>query len=32
MTGKLTGYLNQVDQDVREQVESLMKQMAEKQV
>jgi len=31
MTGKLTGYLNQVDQDVREQVESLMKQMAEKQ-
>lgn len=31
MMGKLTGHLNQVDQDVREQVESLMKQMAEKQ-
>ena len=31
MTGKLTRDLNQVDQDAREQVESLMKQMAEKQ-
>lgn len=31
MTGELTGHLNQVDQDAREQVESLMKQMTEKQ-
>ena len=31
MMGELTGHLNQVDQDVRERVESLMKQMAEKQ-
>lgn len=31
MTGKLTRDLNQVDQDAREHVESLRKQMAEKQ-
>ena len=31
MTGKLTGHLNQVDQDVREKVETLVKQMMEKQ-
>ena len=31
MTGELTGHLNQVDQDAREQVEILVKQMAEKQ-
>ena len=31
MTGKLTAHLNRVDQEAREQVESLMKQMAEKQ-
>ena len=31
MMGELTGHLNQVDQDVRERVESLMRQMAEKQ-
>ena len=31
MTGKLTGHLNQVDWDAREQVETLVKQMAEKQ-
>ena len=31
MTGELTVHLNQVDRDAREQVESLMKQMAEKQ-
>ena len=30
-TGELTGHLNQVDQDAREQVEILVKQMAEKQ-
>ena len=30
MTGELTGHLNQVDQDAREQVEILVKQMAEK--
>ena len=30
MTGKLTGHLNQVDQDVREKVETLVKQIAEK--
>ena len=29
MTGKLTGHLNQVDQDVREKVETLVKRMAE---
>ena len=31
MTGKLIAYLNRVDQEAREQVESLMKQMVEKQ-
>ena len=31
MTGELTGHLNQVDQDAREQVETLVKQMVEKQ-
>lgn len=31
MTGKLTAHLNQVDREAREQVEVLMKQMAEKQ-
>ena len=31
MTGELTVHLNQVDQDAREQVEILVKQMAEKQ-
>ena len=31
LTGKLTEHLNQVDQDAREQVEILVKQMAEKQ-
>ena len=31
MTGELTAHLNRVDQEAREQVESLMKQMAEKQ-
>lgn len=31
MTGELTEHLNQVDQGVREQVETLVKQMAEKQ-
>ena len=31
MTGKLTKHLNQIDQEAREQVEMLMKQMAEKQ-
>ena len=31
MTGELTGHLNQVDQDAREQVEILVKHMAEKQ-
>ena len=31
MTGELTGHLNQVDQYAREQVEILVKQMAEKQ-
>lgn len=31
MTGELTAHLNQVDQDAREQVEILMKQMTEKQ-
>ena len=31
MTGELTGHLNQVDQDAREQVEILVKQMVEKQ-
>ena len=31
MTGELTGHLNQVDQDAREQVETLIKQMTEKQ-
>lgn len=31
MTGELIGHLNQVDQDAREQVEILVKQMAEKQ-
>lgn len=30
LTGKLTAHLNQVDQEAREQVELLMKQMAEK--
>ena len=29
--GKLTAHLNQIDQEVTEQVEVLMKQMAEKQ-
>ena len=31
MTGELTGHLNQVDQEAREQVETLVKQMVEKQ-
>ena len=31
LSGKLTAYLNQIDQEVTEQVEVLMKQMAEKQ-
>ena len=31
LTGKLTAYLNRVDQEAREQVEILVKQMAEKQ-
>ena len=31
MAGELTAHLNRVDQEAREQVESLMKQMAEKQ-
>ena len=31
MTGELTAHLNQVDQEARELVEILMKQMAEKQ-
>ena len=31
MTGELTGHLNQVDRDASEQVEILVKQMAEKQ-
>ena len=31
LTGKLTAHLNQVDQESREHVELLMKQMAEKQ-
>ena len=31
LSGKLTAHLNRVDQEAREQVESLMKQMAEKQ-
>ena len=31
MTGELIAYLNRVDQEAREQVENLMKQMAEKQ-
>ena len=31
MTGELTGHLNQVDQEARELVEILMKQMTEKQ-
>ena len=31
MTGELTSRLNQVDQEAREQVETLVKQMAEKQ-
>ena len=31
MTGELTAHLNQVAQDAREQVETMMKQMAEKQ-
>ena len=30
LTGKLTEHLNQIDQESREQVEMLMKQMAEK--
>ncbi|MDY3087531.1 MAG: TnpV protein, partial [Blautia sp.] len=30
LTGKLNEYLNQTDQEAREQVEMLMKQMAEK--
>ena len=30
MTGKLNEHLNQTDQEAREQVEMLMKQMAEK--
>ena len=30
MTGELTAHLNRVDQEAREQVEMLMKQMAEK--
>ena len=31
ITGELTAHLNRVDQEAREQVESVMKQMAEKQ-
>ena len=31
LTGKLTEHLNQIDQEVRERVEMLMEQMAEKQ-
>ena len=31
MTGELTGHLNQVDRDAREQVETLVKQMTEEQ-
>ena len=31
LSGKLTAHLNQIDQEVTEQVEVLMKQMAEKQ-
>ena len=31
MTGELTGHLNQVDREAREQVETLVKQMVEKQ-
>ena len=31
MMGELTAHLNQVDQEAREQVEGMMKQMAEKQ-
>ena len=31
LTGKLTEHLNQIDQEARERVEMLMKQMAEKQ-
>ena len=31
MTGELTGHLNQVDQEAKRRVESLMKQMTEKQ-
>ena len=31
LTGKLNEHLNQIDQEVREQVEILMEQMAEKQ-
>ena len=32
LTGKLNEHLNQTDQEAREQVEMLMKQMAEKRV
>ena len=31
LTGKLTKHLNQIDQEAREQVETLMEQMTEKQ-
>ena len=31
MTGELTAHLNRVDQEAREQVETLVKQMVEKQ-
>ena len=31
LTGKLNEHLNEIDQEVREQVETLMEQMAEKQ-
>ena len=31
LTGKLNEHLNQIDQEVREQVETLMEQMTEKQ-
>lgn len=31
MTGELTAHLNRVDQEVREQVETLVEQMVEKQ-
>ena len=31
LSGKLTAHLNQIDQEVTEQVEVLIKQMAEKQ-